>query len=325
MKQIVQDIKTGNFKHAYLICGSEDYLRRLYTQKLKDAIAAPNDTMNCQSFSDTQIDERQVIDLAQTLPFMADRRLIIIRSSGFFKKSPDLLSDYMKSIAPDTYFIFNETEVDKRSRMYKAVKSAGYIAEMNTPSGRELEQWVAIIMKEAGKKLKKSTAQYIVTNCGTDMMTLKSELDKLIAFTGGSSVVTEDDVRQICSIHTDSSVFDMVESMAKGQQKMAMSQYYRLLEDREPPMRILILIARQFKLLFESKCLVAAGRSRQEVGAAIGLPPFIAGKYIELSRRFSSEFLLNALSECTNSEKLIKSGKIGDRLCVELLIVKYSA
>lgn len=86
MKTIDNDIKTGQFKQIYLLYGEEQYLIRQYRDKLKHALAADDDTMNFSAFSGSDINQKEIIDLAETLPFFADRRLILIEDSGLFKK-----------------------------------------------------------------------------------------------------------------------------------------------------------------------------------------------------------------------------------------------
>ena len=125
MKTIDNDIKTGQFKQIYLLYGEEQYLIRQYRDKLKHALAADDDTMNFSAFSGSDINQKEIIDLAETLPFFADRRLILIEDSGLFKKSAEELADYMSFIPETTYFVFAEKEIDKKTKMYKQVKKNG--------------------------------------------------------------------------------------------------------------------------------------------------------------------------------------------------------
>ena len=97
MKTIDNDIKTGQLKQVYLLYGEEQYLIRQYRDKLKKAMVAEDDTMNFSSFEGNDINQKEIIDLAETLPFFADRRMILIEDSGLFKKSAEELADYMAS------------------------------------------------------------------------------------------------------------------------------------------------------------------------------------------------------------------------------------
>lgn len=153
MKTIDNDIKTGQFKQIYLLYGEEQYLIRQYRDKLKHALAADDDTMNFSAFSGSDINQKEIIDLAETLPFFADRRLILIEDSGLFKKSAEELADYMSFIPETTYFVFAEKEIDKKTKMYKQVKKNGSIVEFPRQNETTLSRWIEGRIRRNGKIL----------------------------------------------------------------------------------------------------------------------------------------------------------------------------
>lgn len=267
----------------------------------------------------------QIIDLAETMPFFADHRLILIENSGFFKNATPEFAEYLKGIPDTVYFIFVETEVDKRGKMYKAVKDRGRIVEMARQDEKTLLYWIAGNMKREGKLIRESTARYLVSKTGTDMENLEKEMEKLFAYTLGREEVTVEDIEAICTTQITNKIFDMVEAVATKQQKKALDYYYDLLALKEPPMRILYLLTRQFKLLLEVKELVKKGCDKSQVAKTVGLHPFVAGKYIQQCRTFSSEELRKIMEYAADTEELVKTGRLNDRMSVELFIVKYSA
>ena len=121
MKTIDEDIRTRQFKNTYLLYGDENYLKQQYKNKLKNALISPDDTMNYSYYEGNNINPLELIDVAQTMPFFAERRLILIEDSGFFKKSCEELADYIPEIPQTAYIVFVESEIDKRGRLYKAV------------------------------------------------------------------------------------------------------------------------------------------------------------------------------------------------------------
>ena len=125
MKSIDEDVKAGRFQPVYLLYGEETYLKRQYKQKLQQAVADVDDTMNTAYYEGKNINPGEIIDLAETLPFFADRRLILLENTGMFKTSCEELAEYIKHMAETTCLVFVEEEVDKRGKMYKAVKNNG--------------------------------------------------------------------------------------------------------------------------------------------------------------------------------------------------------
>ena len=84
MKSLNEDIKTGNFKGAYLLFGEEAYLKKQYKERLRKAILPEGDQMNYAYYEGRGINPAELIDLAETMPFFAERRLIVVENSGFF-------------------------------------------------------------------------------------------------------------------------------------------------------------------------------------------------------------------------------------------------
>ena len=325
MKSLNEDIKTGQFKPAYLLYGEEAYLKKQYKDKLTKAMLPESDTVNYAYYEGKGTNPAELIDLAETMPFFADRRLIVVENSGFFKNATPELADYIKNMPETACFIFVESEVDKRGKMYKAVKDKGRAVEMGRQDEKTLLYWLAGMVKKEGKQIKESTARYLVAKTGTDMENLEKEMEKLFSYTLGQTEITVQDVDEICTTQVTNKIFDMVEAVAAKQQKQALDYYYDLLALKEPPMRILYLLARQFKLLMEVKDLSGRGYDKPQIAKTAGLHPFVAGKYIKQCRSFSKEELRSIMEEAANTEEMVKTGRLNDMMSVELFIVKYSS
>ncbi len=324
MEQLLIDLKQQTFKSVYLLCGEEAYLRNQYKKRLKDAMTDEGDTMNYSYYEGKDVNPRAVIDMAETLPFFAERRVLMIENSGFFKNKCDELADYVSSIPESTCLIFVETEIDKRSRLYKEVKKYGRVVEFGVQKEDTLVKWILGMLKKEEKSITKETLQLFLTKTGSDMQTIKNELDKLISFTEGKEVITSEDVEQVCVAQTTNKIFDMINAIAEGNHKKALELYEDLLSLKEPPMRILFLIARQFHQLYQLKLLAKEGVASSEIAKQAGIMPFAMKKYQAQAKSFSEEELRQAVEECVDAEEAVKTGAMNDRLSVELIILKYS-
>ena len=324
MKSINEDIKNSNFKPVYLLYGDEAYLKKLYKDKLKVAILPEGDTMNYAYYEGKGTNPSELIDLAETMPFFAERRLIIVENSGFFKNATPELADYIKGMPETACFVFVEQEVDKRGKLYKAVKDKGRVTELGKQDEKTLLVWIAGMVKREGRQIKESTARYLISKVGTDMQNIEKEMEKLFSYTMGESEITVQAIEEICTTQVTNKIFDMVESVATKQQKKALDYYYDLLALKEPPMRILYLLTRQFKLLLEVKALLAKGYDKSTIAKEAGLHPFVAGKYMKQCRSFSEKTLRDIMEYSAETEEMVKTGRLNDRMSVELFIVKYS-
>lgn len=325
MKNILEDIKKNEFKTAYLLFGEEDYLKLQYRDNLLKALNPEEDTMNFQRYSGKGIDVDEMISLCETMPFFADCRVILVEDSGFFKNKCDELAEYMKALPEYLRLIFVESEVDKRSRMYKAVKACGRAVEFVRQDEKTLMRWGVGILGREGLRITQRDMELLITKTGTDMSNIRMELDKLIAYTSGKSVVTTQDIEDICVTQTENRIFDMVRAVTDRNQKRALELYEDLLTLRESPMKILFLLARQYQQIYLAKQMAAAGVPQAEMASRLSIPPFALKKLMPCARSYSSEELERAVRDFVESEEAVKTGRLGDVLSVELLIIKYSS
>ena len=321
MQTLNQDIKTGEFKQIYLLYGEEAFLKNSYKNRLKEAIIG-DDTMNFARFEGKGLDVDELIRLADTMPFFAERRLILVEDSGFLKSASDALVQYLPSMPDTTILLFVETEVDKRNRLYKKVKDMGYAAELNRQDSAQLARWAGGILTREQKKITKHTMELFLSMAGDDMENIRMELEKLISYTLGREVITDEDVLAVCTVQVTNRIFEMVSAIVNRQPRKAMDLYEDLLTLKEPPMRILFLIARQFNQLLQVKDLMGKGMDKGTIASKLKMQPFVVGKTMPQARQFGREQILSYVEFCVETEEAVKSGRLQDRLAVELLITR---
>lgn len=324
MKRIQEDIKNGTYKKVYLLFGEETYLKLQYKQKLLQALMPEEDTMNFHHFSGKEVSVKELIDLAETMPFFAERRVILLEDTGFFKNKSEELAEYMKELPESVCLIFVESDVDKRGKLYKAVKASGYAAEFARQDEKTLSRWAAGILGREGKRITQRDMELFLVKTGTDMGNIRMELEKLITYTGDREVVSSEDIEAVCTTQITNKIFDMVRAVTDRNQKKALELYYDLLTLKEPPMRILFLLARQFRQLLQAKRMVQEGAAQPEIASRLGIPSFAARNVAACARSYTVDQLEQAVEDFVDAEEAVKTGRLGDVLSVELLIVKYS-
>ena len=321
MQTLNQDIKDHTFKRVYLLYGEEAFLKNSYKNRLKEAIIG-DDTMNFSYFEGKNLDLDELIRLADTMPFFTERRLILVEGSGFFKSASEKMLAYLPTMPDTTCLLFVESEVDKRSKLFKKVKELGYTAEMARQDTAQLAKWAGNILAKEGRKITSRTMELFLSMTGDDMENIRMELEKLISYTMGRDVITDADVEEVCTVRVTSKIFDMVAAIVNRQTRKAMDLYEDLLTLKEPPMRILFLIARQFNQLMQVKELMGRGMDRGAIASKLKMQPFVVGKIMPQARQFTKEQILSYVNLCVDVEEAVKSGRLQDRLAVELLITK---
>lgn len=326
MKRIAQDIRNGQLGNLYLLYGEEAYLRRQYRDKLKAALVPQEDAMNCSVYSGKDINASEVIDLAGTMPFFAERRVVIVENSGWFKSGNDQIAALVKSLPDTTCMIFVEAEVDKRGKLYKAVTANGCAALCEMQDEATLRKWVMGLLKKENKTITPDALNLLLDKTGTNMENIRREVEKLVCYRYYEDGITAADVEELCIVQIQNQIFDMVEAVAQKKQKQALGLYYNLLALKEAPMKILALTARQFHTLLQVKEMKSKGYQESDIARQTGLNPyFLKKKYIPQAAQFKLPQLEAALRTCVEAEENIKTGRMSDMLSVELIIVSLSA
>lgn len=324
MQKLNEEIKTGQLKQVYLLYGEEAYLRNQYRDKLKAALLGDGDSMNYHYFEGKDVSVGEVIDLAETMPFLAQRRVIVLENSGLFARGGEQLAEYLASPAETAFFVFVEPTADKRSRLYKAVTAKGRAVEFKTQDETVLKRWILGFLKKENKNITERELNLFLEKTGTNMENIRGELEKLLCYCMDRDVISAQDIEAVCTKQVSNQIFDMINALALKQQKKAMDLYYDLLTLKEPPMRILYLITRQFNMLLQVKELKNKGYDANTIGEKVGLAGFIAKKYVAQAAKFKEADLRTALKDCVETEEVVKTGRMNDVMSVELLIVKYS-
>ena len=179
----------------------------------------------------------------------------------------------------------------------RQVKDRGRAAEMTRQDDRTLTRWVAGMLKKEQKNIREATLQLLLSKTGSDMENICQELEKLICYTMDRPEISDEDVEEICTTQIANKIFDMIGAVTEQNQKKALKLYYDLLALKEPPMRILFLISRQFNQLMQVKNMKNLGLDSSTIAKQAGLAPFLVKKYAAQTGRFTLEQLREAVED----------------------------
>ena len=324
MRNINQDIKECQFKKMYLLYGTEGYLRKQYRDKIRTAICG-DDTMNYAYFEGKGINVDEVISIADTMPFFAERRLVVIENSGFFKNANEKMVDYIDQLPESTILLFVEEEADKRGKLFKKVKELGYVCELSEQSPAILAKWISGMVRAEQKQMSNGAIEYLLAATGTDMNYISTEMEKLFSYTIGKDEITIEDINAVGTTMIVSKVFEMIDAMGSKNRRKALKLYYDMIETKEPPMRILYMMSRQFNIMLQVWELRKNGMDGKEIASKLSMQPFVVNKAIHQIEKFKVRSVIHALEECIRVDEDVKNGKLDDKIGVEMILVRYSS
>ncbi|MBE6008897.1 MAG: DNA polymerase III subunit delta [Lachnospiraceae bacterium] len=329
MLNVKKDIENNTLKNCYLLYGSEDYLIKTYEERIRVAATGnKEDMMNIAVFDDRKLTSGPVIDSAETLPFLAEKRVVVVRDSGFFKTGKkddtEAIAKYISDVPESTVIVFCENDIDKRNAAYKAVSKHGYAAEFKPLAEKDMIKWIAKEFKNRKITVDAKTSAFLIRVTGADMTAIVTEIEKLSSFGADKGSIDINDINDVCVVTPELKIFEMVGAMGSKNTEKAIGIYRNMILYNESPFGILAMITRHFRLMYQCAELIDMGENFASVAAKLGLRDFAVRDYCRQAKNFSREKLKKAVEDCLKADVDVKSGKIKDVLAVELLLIEYS-
>ena len=337
-------LKRGVIAQVYLFYGEETYLRDLALVRLKEYFEQGGQAdLDVDVIEGETTDPTEVVARAETLPFFAARRLVVIKNPSFFKAAKRVveasdgenpktsnreasLLQYIKDPSPTTCLVFSTGEnIDKRKRLFQAVKKYGREMEFTYLSPWDLSRWVAKRVGQAGRKFAPGAANALLDAAGPSLQALSLEIEKLINYTAGREVITTEEIRLMCPPRLEDNIFAVVDAVGNRRYREALTGIKDMLATKEPPLKVLSMIARQFRILLMVRDLTERGCPAREIPERLKIHPFVAQKAATQSRNFSKPLLTRALSALSELDVGVKTGKMEFYPAMETFLLTLGA
>lgn len=316
MRKIAADIKAKSFRPVYLVYGSEPLLIRRCVKALADALIPEDDrAMNMAVFAEPAA--QPVIDALETLPFCSGRRVVLVKNAGLAERAEEAgrIAEYIPDILPESVLVIEEREIDKRSKLYKAAEKYGRAADCARPSEADVIKWIISEARKNGADIAPREAA-VIARASQTMDGLAAEVAKLAAFAGGE--ITNEHINALCARPAEARIFGLTDALCERRPGKALEILEELLALREPPLMILSMIARQFRLMLHCSCL--KGQGEAQIAEALGVKQYAARVFIRQSAAFTQLEMERGLRRCLEADLDVKTGRRGERLALEMLV-----
>ncbi|MBF8982021.1 DNA polymerase III subunit delta [Lutibacter sp. B2] len=339
--ELLKSLKEDKLEQLYLFCGKEYYLIEKTISTIKDDLVDKDfQALNYQLIDGQNTSVDFILNACETLPFMREKRVVIIKNfECFFSKRKNInedgekkIAEYLSEMPKSTYLFFLVTEeIDKRKKLFKSIKKCGRIIEFNKLSGTELHKWIVKMFKKRNKSISNKEGSLLIEVVGYEdrnsiktLKDLENEIEKLSSYVGERDYITCQDIETISPKSLENNIFTLVESIGENKTDQALLLLNDMLLQGESEVKILYMIIRQFRHLYQIKLMINQGYTNIGIGPKLKLQPFVVTKYIRQVKHFNIEALKEVLEECLYTDANIKQGKINPRLGIELLIGKFS-
>ncbi|WP_371068712.1 DNA polymerase III subunit delta [Sediminibacillus sp. JSM 1682029] len=330
--EVLKEIKSKHFSPIYLLYGTESYLMQdIRQQLLLHALSEEERETGITTYDLTETSIQEVIEDAETYPFLSERKVIIANNAVFLKAKPDkvavehsldALQAYLAAPAEYTVLLITAPyeKLDERKKVTKSLKQQSAFIECQPVKEWELPKWIESLAKSAGVGIDEEAFDIIGQEVGTNLLMLKQEIDKLALYAGGKGRITKEITEQLIAHNATTSGLKLVDAVIEKDLSKAVHIYKDLEKANEDAIALLALLASQFRTVMHVKVLQKKGYSQKQMAQQLKVHPYVVKMSQKREKSFTLDELQQIINLFTETDAKIKQGKMDKALSFELLL-----
>ena len=320
---LLSQLEAGNAPPLTLILGEEDWQAgRIIGGLTKSPAFGAMAEFNVSVLSAAQNGANEVLATAGTLPCLAEYRLVVVRDVDAWKADDKtLIMDYAADPAPTTCLVLTAAKLDGREKFTQTLKKQARVITLKRPRRGELIEMLADTAQERGKTLSRALAGTLLDRVGQGLGEAMAELDKVLLFAGDRKRITEEDVIEVTSSSRSQSIFELTDALGQGRIEIALGALGRLLVLGEPEGRVLFMVIRQMRMIWQAKDILQSGGGRGEVASSLRVPPFVAEKLVGQANSGGHVAPAEGLKLLAAADLALKGGAFSRQVVLEKLVL----
>lgn len=335
IQELEKELKSNILDGIYLLYGEETFLLESSLKKMKKIFGEMILGINYIQMDESNVEE--LISDLETPAFGYEKKLVIVKNSGLFKKEGKRENSKLKELKSKVhkYFsenvedireynivIFIEQEIEKND-LYKLLDKQGKICSFEKQTPSQIISRLKVIYNAYKVNIDDVTLKYLIESCGTSMQELINESRKLIEYAGENGTVNKNDIDLLCIKEVDAVIFTLTDSLGKKDISAALETLKNLIYNKEPIQKILITLYNHFKKLYFTRLAI---EEKKDIAQVLNLKPnqiFLASKYRTQAGYFSTDELRSVIEELIMLDKNYKIGLIDLNIGLEAILSKY--
>ncbi|CCY46937.1 dNA polymerase III delta subunit [Firmicutes bacterium CAG:822] len=305
---------------VYLLYGTKDFEIEEEIKKLSKGI----DEMNISKYDLNNDMLSLALEDAKTMSLFGDKKLVIVDNANMFtgstSKDSELIEEYLNHINENTtlVLIVHNDKLDTRKKITKLIKKVGKVQEFND----ELDTTSLVRRLFKDYNIDYKTIQLFIDRVGNNPLIIQSEINKIKIYKDNDKNITEEDILNLTAKLIEIDIFKLIDYIVRKNKEKALELYYEMLKMNEEPIKIVVILANQFRIMYQSKELLKKGYSEKDIASTLKIHPYRVKLAIQNSRNYTSDILLKNLNALADIDIGIKTGTINKDLALELFILK---
>jgi DNA polymerase III subunit delta len=304
MDDIVAAARTGKLDPVYVLTSEHSVLLERALVALRDAVVPPAARGFNYDVLDGKVTGQRIVALAQTLPMMAQRRLIYVRELGTMTADDaEPLLAYLASPNPSTVLVAFSSKPDKRQKLYAQLAKKGWLHTLTAP--RQLQGWVHKEAAAANVAMEPGAIARLLEVVGSDLSRLTLAVTQLGLYADGRAI-TSDDVDELIADTRERSVFELSDAIGAADLEGSLAAVAKLCDQRESAVGVVAMLARYIRQVRSLHTASAEGIPRAQWASQLGLPPFVIDKLSQNARRLSPPVAAHATRLLAMADRALK-------------------
>ena len=305
---------------VYLLYGTKNFQIEEEIKKISKNI----DEMNISKYDLNNDLLSLALEDAKTISLFGDKKIVIVDNANMFtgttSKDSEEIENYLNQINENTILIFivHNDKLDSRKKITKLIKEKGKIKEFND----ELDSVSLVRKLFKNYNIEYNTIRLLIDRVGNNPLILQNEINKIKIYKDNDKNITNEDILNLTTKLIEIDIFKLIDYIVKNDKEKALELYYEMLKMNEEPIKIVVILANQFRIMYQSKELLKKGYSEKDIASILKIHPYRVKLAIQNSRNYTSETLLKYLNDLANIDIGIKTGTLNKDLALELFILK---
>jgi len=324
-RDLISTIKQNKILPLYLLCGEEVFLIQEALDLIIQAVIEPTaKDFNLSIVYCRETSGAEVVNLAQTLPFMSQKRLVIAKDIDALKAADiEELVSYLKDPSPSTCLVMVSTLVKfEKKPVISAVEAHGAVVRYYPMLDREITSWIENWVRTRGLSIQHYATQYLWQITGNDLQKIANELDKVLIFVKEKKTITFNDVKTVVGDFREFSPFDLAAALGQKDREKALMILTRLLQEGEAPVGLLGSIAWNFRRLLQAKAMEADGLELNEIMKKLRVIFHQTKLFKEEMERYTLDELREVFVVMLSADRALKTSGLHGRLVLERMILQ---
>ncbi|MDD4211737.1 MAG: DNA polymerase III subunit delta [Clostridia bacterium] len=317
-----EDLKKNlklEIKTAYLISGSDIYLKQKAEEIIKDITIEANAELNSVLFSTDKLEPEKVIDACNTMPFFANKKLVVVKE--YEKKKSDALvkkiEEYLQNPNTSTCLVLVSNE---GSNYFDLLKKYAEFVDCNSLNANLLERFIDNELKKSGKKIEFIARELLIDYCNLDLSKINMELLKLISYLGDDDTITVEMIKENVNKDLEFEVYELTEALCRKNAQDTYSVLNTLLASKNSTSAILATIYRHFRRLFY--IAVSEGYTNKELADKLDVKEFAIKKASGQVKAFGAVKLKKINDLYVEVDYKTKTGKLDAEAGINFIVLK---